>query len=242
MTPRQLLRRVTPMAVRRAVALGARRAADRRAGLQFVAHTRGAATNLTEICAVEQPILDAPLADRKRHNLAKAAGLLDGLMMRPCDTFSLWAALGPPSRSRGWQAGRTIINGDVTADPGGGLCQVAGMIYHLGLLGGLTVIERHPHSRDLYAEDQRFTPLGLDAAIMFGFKDLRMRNDGAASVILRLGSDGRILRGALFGASGARACSLSLERVDSGESRQVTVTCTRPDGRIGSTSVDVYAI
>ncbi len=42
---------------------------------------------------------------------------------------------------------------------------------------GLKILERHPHSRDIYDDRTRFTPLGADATVSFGFKDLRVLNN-----------------------------------------------------------------
>lgn len=61
-------------------------------------------------------------------------------------------------------------------DVGGGVCQVSGLIYHVSLLAGLVIEERHNHSIDLYTDETRFSPLGLDATVVFGYKDLRIQN------------------------------------------------------------------
>ena len=43
-------------------------------------------------------------------------------------------------------------------------------------MAGLCIIERHSHSFDIYNEETRFTPLGSDATVVYGFKDLRIQN------------------------------------------------------------------
>jgi hypothetical protein len=40
----------------------------------------------------------------------------------------------------------------------------------------LKIVERHQHSVDIYTEENRYTPLGTDATVVFGYKDLRIRN------------------------------------------------------------------
>ena len=42
------------------------------------------------------------------------------------------------------------------------------------------VTERHNHSVDLYTDETRFAPLGTDATVFYGFKDLRIVNDTPA--------------------------------------------------------------
>jgi len=60
-------------------------------------------------------------------------------------------------------------------DYGGGLCQLSGIIYHAVLEAGLEILERHPHSLDIYTATTRYTPLGSDAAVVYGHKDLRFK-------------------------------------------------------------------
>jgi vancomycin resistance protein VanW len=37
-------------------------------------------------------------------------------------------------------------------------------------------LERHNHSVDIYTEATRFCPLGSDATVVYGYKDLRIKN------------------------------------------------------------------
>lgn len=41
----------------------------------------------------------------------------------------------------------------------------------------IKTIERHPHSLDIYKDDERFVPLGGDATVSYGFKDFRFQNN-----------------------------------------------------------------
>ena len=50
------------------------------------------------------------------------------------------------------------------------------MLYYVALQGGLRIRERHPHTVDLYSDAERYAPLGSDASVAFGFKDLRFEN------------------------------------------------------------------
>jgi vancomycin resistance protein VanW len=68
------------------------------------------------------------------------------------------------------------VAGKLQEQIGGGLCQISGAIFHLALLSRLEIVERHQHSVDIYTEENRYTPLGTDATVVFGYKDLRIRN------------------------------------------------------------------
>jgi hypothetical protein len=50
-------------------------------------------------------------------------------------------------------------------------------VYHIGIIAGLDIIERYNHSVDIYTDDTRFAPLGTDATVVYGYKDLRIRNN-----------------------------------------------------------------
>ena len=81
--------------------------------------------------------------------------------------------------SNGFHLGRSIRSDAVGADIGGGLCQISGLVYETGLRAGLEIIERQAHSQDLYTDETRFTALGLDATVVWGHKDVRLRNNTA---------------------------------------------------------------
>jgi vancomycin resistance protein VanW len=51
-----------------------------------------------------------------------------------------------------------------------------GILYYLSLQAGLKPLERYPHSTDIYTDETRFTPLGSDATVVYGYKDFRFVN------------------------------------------------------------------
>lgn len=115
-------------------------------------------------------------SEAKRHNIALAALPITSIIIGPGEIFSFWRIVGRPAPGRGFVPGRSLVHGRVELDYGGGLCQLSGMLYYLALMGGLEIIERHPHTRDIYTEESRYAPLGADAAVAYGFKDLRIAN------------------------------------------------------------------
>ena len=133
-----------------------------------------------EIFKVEQPILDSKVLKSKAnkvHNIAHGALAVEQVEIAPGEIFSFWKALGRPSKKNGYKEGINIIEGKIKEDYGGGLCQLASLVYHTGLQAGLEMIERYNHSVDLYKNETRYTPLGSDAAVFYGYKDLRMKNN-----------------------------------------------------------------
>lgn len=123
-----------------------------------------------------QAIRVTDFSENKIHNLALAARSVNDVVIKPHQIFSFWALVGAPTRRRGYLPGRSLVNRQLQAEYGGGLCQLSGLLYHLALKAGLHVLERHPHSVDLYTDETRFAPLGSDATVVYGYKDLRFMN------------------------------------------------------------------
>ena len=126
---------------------------------------------------IEQPIFVTSLSVNKILNINIAKERIEQIEIHSGQILSFWHVIGEPIRKNGYTLGRNLIEGRLQEDYGGGLCQLAGIIYHLAITSGLTIIERHNHSVDLYEDDERFTPLGADASVVYGHKDLRIENN-----------------------------------------------------------------
>ena len=119
----------------------------------------------------------SPTLENKKANLREAARRINAVTVLPGEVFSFWHTVGNPNDSKRFREGRSIHAGKPTRDMGGGLCQASGLLHHVALLGHLTVLERYGHSVDLYTDETRFAPLGTDATVFFGYKNLRLRNN-----------------------------------------------------------------
>ncbi len=115
--------------------------------------------------------------DAKKKNLLKAITSIESIQVNPNEIFSFWEAVGTPSQKRGFVNSRSLVNGEVKDSIGGGLCQLSGLIYYMSLYANLEILERHSHSMDIYTDETRFTPLGSDATVAYGYKDLKIRNN-----------------------------------------------------------------
>lgn len=98
----------------------------------------------------------------RNKNLAKACAALNGLVIKPGESFDLSAALGPRTLERGYESAPTYV-GSTTSAIGGGIDQVASALYYCALRAGLQV-ESHSYHR--YAVG--YTPMGTDAAMGTG--------------------------------------------------------------------------
>ena len=135
--------------------------------------------------AISQALLPTSYSENKKHNLALAIQKIQDVAINPGEIFSFWHLVGKPDRAKGYLEGRSLVDNQLKAELGGGLCQLSGMIYFLTLKAGLVTLERHSHSHDIYTESTRFAPLGSDATIVYGYKDFRFQNNLDVSVCFR---------------------------------------------------------
>lgn len=133
-----------------------------------------------------QEIKKGTFLDNKIHNLKLASNSINQIIIYPNEIFAFWKIVKNPSDKNGFKKGRNIVNQKVSEEIGGGLCQLSGIIYHTSLKANLEIIERHNHSVDIYSEPERFTPLGADATVVFGYKDLRIKNNLAFPIQFKI--------------------------------------------------------
>ncbi len=177
------LKNLIPASLRLSYKVWQRKRADKQSGLlEKLAQQKTQQTSFTHTHKLQQPIRKSYLYENKVHNIRVAAAQINQVIIKPHEVFSFWNILGAPTKENNYKVGRNIINGKLVEDVGGGLCQVSGILYYLSLQCGLTILERHNHSKDIYTEEERFTPLGSDATIVFGYKDLRIQNPFSFSI------------------------------------------------------------
>ncbi len=132
---------------------------------------------------------DMVLQQNKIKNLKLAVTRLDGVLLRPGETFSYWRLIGKPSRRKGYQEGMVLFLGRIGSDVGGGLCQLSNLIFWMTLHTPLTVVERYRHSHDVFPDSNRTQPFGSGATCAYPHRDLMIRNDTNQSfqLCLRVG-------------------------------------------------------
>ena len=125
---------------------------------------------------IQQPFISQEFLENKKHNLRVASEKINQIIIYPNEIFSFWKIVKNPNNTNVYKSGRSFVAGKLQEQIGGGLCQISGAIFHLALLSRLEIVERHQHSVDIYTEENRYTPLGTDTTVVFGYKDLRIRN------------------------------------------------------------------
>lgn len=115
--------------------------------------------------------------EAKINNLLRAINSIEQIQINPNEILSFWRVVGNPSKKNGFMESRSLVEGKIKNTIGGGLCQLSGLMYYISLSAKLDILERHNHSADIYTDETRFTPLGSDATVAYGYKDLKIRNN-----------------------------------------------------------------
>ncbi len=142
--------------------------------------------------------VDAALQENKAVNLALAAPKINGVLIRPGETFSFWRLVGLTSVRRGYKVGLMIRRGKPDKGIGGGLCQMTNLIHWLVLHSPLEIVEHHHHDAwDLFPDFGRQVPFGLGTSISYNYLDYRFKNTTDQTFQLLLWCDEIYLNGEL---------------------------------------------
>lgn len=105
-------------------------------------------------------------------NIRLSAQAFKGKLLMPGETMSFNETTGPRAKQFGYKEATVILNGEFTPDVGGGVCQTSTTLYNALLLADVTILQRSPHSIP-----SNYVNFGQDAAVAYGFLDLKFRND-----------------------------------------------------------------
>ncbi len=115
-----------------------------------------------------------------------AAAKINGVVIRPGETFSIWKLVGRPTASRGYLEGLVLHNGKTDKAIGGGLCQLGNLLYWMALHSPLTIKERWRHGYDVFPDINRTIPFACGATLSYNYVDLQVQNNTGATFQLHL--------------------------------------------------------
>jgi len=141
--------------------------------------------------------IDMQLQINKLTNLKIAIKQIDGIIIRPGETFSFCKLVGYPTKRKGYLPGMELSFGKARAGIGGGLCQISNLIHWLVIHSSLTVTERYHHSFDPFPDDGRVLPFGSGATVFYNYRDFQFTNNTNHTFQINLWFTDKCLEGEL---------------------------------------------
>ena len=124
---------------------------------------------------------DIKYQENKEHNLRLACKTLDGVLIRPGETFSFWQLVRHAEDGEPYREGMCLVDGAVEFTKGGGLCQLSNDLFWCFLHTPLIIAERHTHRVQNFSAPADGRPAGTDAAVSEGWLDLKIRNNSSTT-------------------------------------------------------------
>jgi vancomycin resistance protein VanW len=140
---------------------------------------------------------DMQLQVNKVTNLSIATKQIDGILIRPGETFSFCKLVGLPTKRKGYLLGMELTFGEARAGIGGGICQISNLIHWLVIHSPLTVTERYHHSFDPFPDDGRVLPFGSGATVFYNYRDYQFTNNTDHTFQINLWFSDKCLEGEL---------------------------------------------
>lgn len=143
----------------------------------------------------------------RERNILVGASKLDNFFIPPGHEFNFNEEIGQIDASTGFVKGFVISGGTLEKEDGGGICQVSTTIFRALYKAGLPITERHEHSHRV----KYYDPVGFESTVYAPDKNLRMKNDTGAYLMIQAGWDtaAKTLRFDVFGANTGRTVNIS---------------------------------
>ncbi|WP_181019524.1 VanW family protein [Nonomuraea typhae] len=113
-------------------------------------------------------------------NIHTIAGIIDGYVVKPGETFSLNGIVGKRDTARGFVEAPMILNGRFVNDVGGGVSQFATTMFNAVFFGGFEDVQHMPHMYYI----SRY-PAGRESTVSFPQPDFRWKNDSKYGVLIK---------------------------------------------------------
>ena len=117
----------------------------------------------------------------RKYNVRKGAGIINGTILLPGETFSTNDTLGVRSAANGWKEANAYESGAVVPQYGGGVCQLSTTLYNAVVKADLEIVFRRNHSMPVTYIDK-----GLDATInsVGNIIDFQFKNNTEGEIII----------------------------------------------------------
>lgn len=141
----------------------------------------------------------------RKKNIKLGARFFKNMILGPGKEISFNKTIGDISEENGFKSAGVIVNGEFDRGIGGGICQVSTTLYNALIRADLEIIERSNHTRPI-----SYVPLGTDAAVARGSKDLKFKNNTNHNIYITSKADGENLSFMVYGNSEDRDYKINI--------------------------------
>lgn len=128
-------------------------------------------------------------------NLKLACEAINGTVLEPGEIFSFNEIVGQRTAEKGYKEGIIYADGGASeSEIGGGICQIASMIYYCTLMADFQIVEREPHMYVVTYVDP-----GMDATVYWGSLDFQFRNTNSTPVMINTTIESGVVKVSLVG-------------------------------------------
>ncbi len=122
--------------------------------------------------------VDATLQNNKAVNLSLTAPKINGILIKPGETFSFWRLAGNCNKRKGYLEGLVIKTQGPGKGIGGGMCQLTNLIHWMVLHSPLDITEHHHHNQlDMFPDFNRQIPFGSGTSVCYNHIDYQFTNN-----------------------------------------------------------------
>ncbi|HZX21038.1 MAG TPA: VanW family protein [Clostridia bacterium] len=108
----------------------------------------------------------------RTENIKIAANNINDTILMPGEEFSFNDSTGPRDAKSGYKEASIIMDGEFVTGIGGGVCQVSTTLYRAALRSDMEITSRQNHGLPI-----SYVPMGQDATVVYGYIDLKFKNN-----------------------------------------------------------------
>ena len=174
-------------------------------------------------------------------NIKRAAEVINGMIVKPGETFSLNGATEPRDEAHGYLEAGIISEGHASRGVGGGVSQVATTLFNAAYFAGMADVTHKPHSFYI----SRYPP-GREATVFEGAIDMKFKNDGPTGVMIQTAWTSTSLTIRIYGTKRYDVTSATGPRTNPTEPTKVDIPagqpCSPSQGAPGFTVTDTRTL
>ncbi len=127
-------------------------------------------------------------AEARIHNITLASEKLNGVLVKPGETFSMGEQVGDVSLDTGYAEALIIMGNRTIKGAGGGVCQVSTTFFRTVFMTGFPIVERYAHAYRVGYYENGDGPIhlgaGFDATVSFPTVDFKFTNDSQYWILM----------------------------------------------------------